>query len=208
MTIRSKKDLEIVLSKLKNFARPSLELEQYATPSAIAAEWVWNMALKGEVAGKTILDAACGPGILGMGLLLLGAKKIYFVDKDEKVMQLCIENYNAVKKEYEIGEAAFIAQDIALFDNEVDLVVQNPPFGTKVEHADKKFLEKAFSVAPIIYSMHKWSTLKFVEAISRDHGFMITDTWGYEFPIKAAFEFHRKPKVLIDVGLWRMEKVK
>lgn len=206
MTIRSKKDLEIVLSKLKNFEQPSYELEQYATPSPIAAEWIWTMAMKGEVAGKIILDAACGPGILGVGLLLMGAKKIYFVDKDEKAMQLCRDNYHAVQEEYEVGEAVFMVSNISIFDGEVNLVVQNPPFGTKQEHADKRFLEKAFAAAPIIYSMHKWSTKKFVEAIAQDHGFTITDVWRFEFPIKAAFKFHQKPKVFIDVGLWRMEK--
>ena len=206
MTIRSQKNLEIELSKLKNFEQPSLELEQYATPSHIAAEWIWTMALKGDVAGKIILDAACGPGILGIGLLLLGAKKIYFVDKDETAMCICMDNYNKVKEEYEIGEAVFIINDISLFDGEVDIVVQNPPFGTKEEHADKRFLEKAFSVASIVYSMHKWSTQKFVDAIARDFKFVITDTWRFEFPIKAAFSFHQKPKVMIDVGLWRMEK--
>ncbi len=206
MAIRSKRDLEIVLSKLKNFESPSVELEQYATPSNIAAEWAWSMAMKGEVAGKVILDAACGPGILGVGLLLIGAKKIFFVDKDEKIMRICMENYETVKKEYEIGAAEFIIHDISLFDGEADIVVQNPPFGTKTEHADKKFLEKAFSVAKVVYSMHKWSTKTFVDAISKDYGFSITDVWKYEFPIKAAFNFHEKPKVMIDVGLWRMEK--
>ncbi len=204
--MHSKKELEVYLSKLRTFESPALELEQYATPSSIAAEWIWNMALKREVAGKIILDAACGPGILGIGLLLLGAKKIYFVDKDVAAMQLCISNYNLVKAEYEIGEAAFIVHDISLFDGEADIVVQNPPFGTKQEHADKKFLEKAFSAAPLVYSMHKWSTVKFVEAISKDYGFTITEVWRYEFPIKAAFSFHQKPKVLVDVGLWRMER--
>ncbi len=206
MAIRSKKDLELELSKLKQFEEPSLELEQYATPADIAAEWVWNMALKSEVAGKVILDAACGPGILGIGLLLMGAKKVYFIDKDERAINICINNYNEVKEEYELGEAEFIIEDISLFDAEVDLVVQNPPFGTNDEHADKKFLEKAFSVAKIVYSMHKWSTSRFVEAISKDHGFKITDHWRYEFKIKAAFKFHQKPVVGIDVGLWRMEK--
>jgi len=206
MSFRSKKELEVYLSTLKNYEQPSLELEQYATPSSIAAEWVWTMAMKREVAGKIILDAACGPGILGIGLLLLGAKRVFFVDKDEKAMQLCVENYNRVKEEYEIGEASFIIQDISLFDGEIDLVVQNPPFGTKQEHADKIFLEKAFSHAPLVYSMHKWSTQKFVEAICKDHEFAITEVWRYEFPIKATFKFHEKPKVLIDVGLWRMEK--
>ena len=131
MAIRSKKDLEVELSKLKNFESPSFELEQYATPSHIAAEWIWNMALKGEVAGRTILDAACGPGILGIGLLLMGAKKIFFVDKDQKALTICIENYNKIKGEYDVGKAEFIHQDISLFDQQVDIVVQNPPFGTK-----------------------------------------------------------------------------
>src|SRR3989338_3071693 len=206
MAIRSKKDLEVELSKLKNFESPSFELEQYATPSHIAAEWIWNMALKGEIAGRVILDAACGPGILGIGLLLMGAKKIFFVDKDQKALTICIENYNKIKGEYDVGKAEFIHQDISLFDQQVDIVVQNPPFGTKNEHIDKVFLEKAFSVAPLVYSMHKYTTAKFVEAISKDFGFTITDLWRYEFPIKAVFKFHEKPVVKVDVGLWRMEK--
>jgi putative methylase len=206
MSIRSKQDLEIALSKLKDFEQPSWELEQYSTPAHISADWIWSMALKGEIAGKIILDAACGPGILGMGLLLMGAKKIFFIDKDEKAINICVENYNSLKEEYEIGEAEFITEDISLFDAEVDIVVQNPPFGTKVKHMDKKFLEKAFSIAPIVYSMHKWSTKVFVEAISKDLGFLITHNWRYKFPIKARFKHHTKPVRFIDVGLWRMEK--
>lgn len=208
MSITSKRSLEMELSKLKSFSKPSMELEQYATPANIAAEWVWQMAMKAEVSGRIILDAACGPGILGIGLLLMGAKKIYFLDKDSAIMQICMENYNKLKEEYEISTAEFIIGDISLFDAEVDLVVQNPPFGTKNEHIDKLFLEKAFSVAPLVYSMHKWSTKVFVEAISRDYDFKITEVWRYDFPIKAAFHFHKKPVLNIDVGLWRMEKEK
>ncbi|MBI2668284.1 methyltransferase [Candidatus Woesearchaeota archaeon] len=204
--IRSKRDLEVELSKLKTFETPSLELEQYSTPSSIAAEWIWNMAMKGEVAGKVILDAGCGPGILGIGLLLMGARKVYFLDADEKVMRICLVNYENIKKEWEIGAAEFIINDISLFDEPVDIVIQNPPFGTKEAHTDKKFLEKAFTVSKIVYSMHKYSTKAFVEAIVRDFGFRITDVWRYEFPIKATFTFHEKPKVMVDVGLWRMEK--
>jgi putative methylase len=206
MSIRSKKDLELELSKLKNFEEPSFELEQYATPEHIAAEWIWNMALKSEVANKIILDAACGPGILGIGLLLMGAKKVYFVDKDKTAIDICVENYNKIKNDYEIREAEFIIGDISLFDENVDIVIQNPPFGTKNEHIDKKFLEKAFSVSNIVYSMHKYSTKKFVEAISKDFQFEITDLWRYDFPIKAQFKFHQKPVRDVDVGLWRMEK--
>ena len=207
MSIRSKRDLEMELSKLKNFDTPSIKLEQYATPSHIASDWIWSMAMKAEVAGKIILDAACGPGILGIGLLLMGAKKVYFLDKDESAMKLCMENYNLTKEEYEVGEAEFVLADISLFDQEVDIVIQNPPFGTKEKHHDKKFLEKAFTLAPVVYSMHKYNTETFIIAISKDFSFKITDKWRYEFPIKATFKHHTKPVKMIDVGLWRMELI-
>ena len=164
------------------------------------------MALKGEVVGKTILDAACGTGILGIGLLLMGARRVIFLDKDNEAIKWCMENYENIQREYEISKADFIVGDISLFDSDVDIVVQNPPFGTKVEHADKKFLEKAFNSANIVYSMHKYSTKMFVEAISHDFNFEITDLWRYQFPIKAVFKFHKKPVKSIDVGLWRIEK--
>lgn len=206
MSFRSKKELELELAKLQGFAKAVFQKEQYATPANIAADWIWWMAMNREVVGKTFLDAASGPGILGIGLLLLGAKKVYFVDSDQEIMQTCIENYNKMKKEYELGEAEFIVHDISLFDQEVDIVIQNPPFGTKEVHIDKKFLEKAFSVAPVVYSMHKYSTKAFIEAISRDYNFQITHHWRYKFPIKATFKFHEKPVKFVDVGLWRMEK--
>ena len=207
MSIRSKQDLGRVLSKLNSFEEQSMQLEQYATPSSITADWIWQMALKGEIAGKTILDAASGPGILGISCLLMGAKHVIFLDKDQAAMQICIDNYNLIKEEYEIGTAEFIIEDITLFDVEVDIVIQNPPFGTKEKHIDKKFLETAFSVSKIIYSMHKYSTQKFVEAITKDHNFNITHVWRYEFPIKAVHTYHKKPVKYVDVGLWRLEKL-
>src|SRR3989338_2992200 len=118
MSIRSKRDLEVVLSTLQSFEKPALHLEQYPTPSNIAAEWVWSMAMKGEVAGKTIVDAGCGPGILGIGLLLMGARRVIFIDKDAGIIKICQQNYEKIQEEYEIGIAEFIAHDFSLFDGE------------------------------------------------------------------------------------------
>lgn len=207
MVIRSKKDLELVLARLKGFSEPSWELEQYATPSEIAADWVWNAALKRDIAGKVILDAACGPGVLGIGALLMGARKVFFIDKSKDAIDICRENYEMIRAEYEIGEGIFIVGNISIFDSEVDVVLENPPFGTKEKHVDKLFLEKAFSVSKVVWSMHKFVTKVFVEAIAEDYEFMITDRFNYSFPIKAVFKWHEKPVRKIDVGLWRMEKV-
>jgi putative methylase len=208
MGFRTKRELAIYLSKLKNFQVKNFMLEQYETPSEIAGVLIWEMALNSEINTRVVLDAGCGAGILGIGCLLMGAKKVYFLDKDQKVINVAIENYNKVKEEYEIGEAEFIVEDISMFNEEVDIVVQNPPFGTKEKHADKKFLEKAFSVAPLVYTFHKYSTKKFVEAITRDFGFRVDRVTRIDFPIKASFEFHTKPKKFIDVGIFKLVKDK
>lgn len=206
MSIHSQRGLAVILSKLSAIDRPLLALEQYQTPSEIAADWLWQAAMQRDIAGKIILDAGCGNGILGIGALLLGAKTVHFLDKSQEALVICAENIKKIAEEFEIGEYALHHQDISLFDEAVDVVLQNPPFGTKIEHSDKRFLESAFSVAPIIYSMHKWTTKPFVEAISTDQEFTITHLWRYEFPIVRTFEFHTKPKVMVDVGLWRLQR--
>ena len=202
----TKKRLAIELSQLKDFEKTDVMLEQYATPSEIAADWLWKAAFKRDIAGKVSVDAACGPGVLGCGALLLGAKKVYFADKSEEAMRLSQENVDKLRKEYEIGEGEFVCCDIAQFDKKADVVIQNPPFGTKVRHQDKLFLEQAFTVGKIIYSMHKISTRSFVEAIARDYGFKITDVWEYDFGIRQSLPWHRRKRYHVKVGLWRMEK--
>ena len=68
------------------------------------------------------------------------------------------------------------------------------------------FLEKAFSLSKVVYSMHKWSTKKFVEAISKDYKYEITNVWRFNFPLKKVHSFHTKERKMIDVGLWRLEE--
>ena len=207
MSFRSVRRLTQELSRLKTFENPKIQSEQYATPPFIAADWVWQMALKGELAGKTILDAGCGPGILGIAALLLGAKHVYFIDNDPEAMKICQENYNKTLQNYEIGEATFICENIVLFDQEVDLVVQNPPFGTKEKHADKPFLETAFRVSNLVYSMHKTVTDAFIEAVAKDFSFSVVEEWKYKMPLKSQFSHHKKDVKYIEVSVFRIEKV-
>jgi predicted RNA methylase len=50
-----------------------------------------------------------------------------------------------------------------LRSKQVDLVVMNPPFGTKEEGIDMKFMQKAMDICKgNIYSMHKSSTRPFI----------------------------------------------
>ena len=88
----SKKELCILLSKLKVFVDPSIRLEQYPTDSDIAGDVLWFANMHGDIEGKTIADLGSGTGILGLGALLMGAKKAFLVDIDNKAMCLALNN--------------------------------------------------------------------------------------------------------------------
>jgi putative methylase len=215
----TKSGLGIVLSELKDFKTHNLMLEQYSTPSEIAADMLWNAYMNGDIDGKVIIDAACGPGYLGIGALLLGAKRVFFVDKSEEAILILKENIQFIKNKFDlkydssVGEISrIIMKDIADADGDIDekadVVIQNPPFGTKEKHLDKLFLEKAFSSANIIYSFHKTSTKGFVEAIAKDYGFRISNSWRYDFRIKAVHKFHSKMRYNVDVTVFRLTRTR
>ena len=213
--MHTKSSLAIELSNLNVFFLAKVKLEQYPTDSEIAAAVLWTAYMNGDIQDKVIADLGSGTGILGIGALLLGAKFVYFLDIDREVLNVLrenIENYNnpqIKRNKYKVVHKTIEEINKEYFMSlHADVVIQNPPFGTKNEHADKRFLEKAFSVAKVVYSMHKFSTKTFVEAIAKDFEFKITHHWRYDFPIKATFEFHQKPVKIVDVGLWRMEKIR
>ena len=117
--IGSERQLAVALSKLKGFEKPKVRAEQYITDSNIAAKLLWHMFIGKSTAGKTIADLGSGTGILGLGALLMGAKKVFLVENDPDAMEIAKENYNTLKKEYEMGEAVFVLKDVTEFNEKV-----------------------------------------------------------------------------------------
>lgn len=213
--IRSKKDLEVVLSKLKVFEEAKVKSEQYPTEPSIAAEVLWSAYFKDQIEGKILVDLGCGTGILGLGALLLGAKKVFLIDNDEEALETAKSNLGYLKsEEFSLGKAIFISkdikdlklEDIGLDGEKADIVIENPPFGVKNKHADRMFLEKAFEISYIIYTFHKIESMKFIESFSKDNGFEIIQYFGFKFPLKQTMRFHSKRIKYIDVGCWNLEK--
>ncbi|HJO02285.1 MAG: METTL5 family protein [Candidatus Woesearchaeota archaeon] len=204
--IGSKKALAVLLSSLEGFIGPKVRVEQYSTDPEIAAEVLWNVFMKGDI-GKVSVDLGCGPGMLGIGLLALGAQKVYFVDFDKKVMDVAKANVAKIESECKVaGETIFRLSDINDFDEQVGLVVMNPPFGIKVRHMDKVFLKKAFEIGKVVYSFHKTESKKFLASFAKDNNFKITDVFDFEFPLKATMSFHSKRIKKILVSCFRFEK--
>ncbi len=203
----NKRQLAVLLSGLGQLEKRDVKLEQYPTDSEIAAEVLWNAYLSGDIEGKTIADFGCGNGILGIAALVLGAKKVIFLDIDKNSVELTKSNVTEMQNR--LGKklnAKFICSDVKAFKGRADTVLQNPPFGTKTEHADREFLLKAMETGKVIYSFHKASTESFVNAIIKDNGFEIKARWRYKFPLKQSFSFHKKKVAYADVFVWKLAK--
>ncbi|MFC1753980.1 METTL5 family protein [Thermoproteota archaeon] len=202
--VSSKARLAIELSKLDVFEEPDLASEQYPVDSEIGADVLWNAYFQEDIEGMRIADFGCGTGILGIGALILGAKKVYFIDSDDNVLQIAKHN---LARFTDMGKSIFLHEDVRDFKEKADVVIQNPPFGTKQKHADREFLLKAFHTADIVYSFHKATSKDFIDKISSDHGFRVTHYWEYDFPLKASHLFHKRKIHRIKVGCWRLERI-
>ena len=212
MEINSKSKLAILISRLKGFeiGKVRTDLEQYQTDSEIAAEIAWFAGYNKDISGKVIVDLGCGTGILGISALVIGAKKVYFVDIDKNAVETVKSNLKYVEQQLGIkifGKSEFIVEDAMKFKKKVDVVLQNPPFGVKVKHADKVFLEQAVELAPVIYSFHKIESGRFIDDFIKKKEFRITHFWSFDFPLKMTMSYHSRKIHRIKVGCWRLEKL-
>jgi len=191
----TKSSLAILLSKLKGFAQPSAKAEQYTTDSETAATVLWDAYMNGDIKGKAIADLGCGTGILGIGCLVLGAKKVYFLDQDANAITLATQNIKSVERQLETSlkrRCIFTFEDISSFKEKADTVIQNPPFGTKNKGNDLKFLDKALETAPVVYSFHKASTLDYLKKYVAKQGFSVVHAMLFHYPLHQTMRFHRK----------------
>ncbi len=198
--IYSKKQLEIVLSKLKPLTTPKINLEQYPTPSNIAAEVVWLAYMNNDIKNKIVADLGCGNGILGIGALLLGAKKVFFVDTDSDAILTTKKNLENQRN------AILLHQEVSIFNEHADTIIQNPPFGVQNEHADRIFLIKAMQISKKIYSFHKRESEQFIQALIKDYNFQQEQVLQFSLPLKKTQDFHTKKEYKVQVGCFILSK--
>ncbi len=198
----------MLLSRLHTFSFSKAHLEQYQTDCEIAADLLWQAFLSGDIAGKVVADLGCGPGTLGLGAALLGAKNVFLLDLDNAALAVARENKRLLEKK--TGKklpCSFLLSDVTSFRRSVDVVLQNPPFGVQKEHADRVFLDVAFRQSQKVYSFHKLDTRPFIEAFADEHGWTCSLLKTYALPLKKTMGFHTKKKHLVHVGAWAFARL-
>ena len=196
-----KKDLEIFLQKIPDFEKPNPNLEQYITPAEIAADIIFTAAQFGDIENKVVLDLGCGTGIFSVGAYLGGAKKVIGIDIDENA----IENAKKFIKQNKL-DIDFIRSDIKNITLKCDTIIMNPPFGAQKSNiqADRKFIEKGFQLADVIYSLHLSKTIPFIQKMISSLNGKIVFSKEYILRMKQSFYFHEKRMKKFNVTLLRI----
>ena len=195
----SKRQLEIQLGKLKILQTPQLRLEQYPVSAKVAAELLHMAGFEHhDLQGETI-DLGTGTGRLAIGAATMGSKQVTGVDIDERSITLARENAIAAGVRVE-----WVVSDIKEVVGAYDTVIMNPPYGTRSLHADVQFLERAFELAPVSYSIHKSSTREFLRRVIERKNRRIDTVRSMSLDIPHLFPFHQKKWEKIDVDLYRI----
>jgi putative methylase len=211
----SRKQLAILLSKLKPFENPKINLEQYPSDSEEISKILWQAYMFGHIEGKMILDAGCGTGIIGIGAMLLDAKKVIFLDVDTEALDTLKKNISLAEElcgekiktnSYEIINSDYLTYDFSGI--KIDTIIHNPPFGTRNEHSDLNFLKKSFSVANAVYSLHKASTKNYLQKAIERESFRIFYEYEFSYPLKNTYTQHTKKIQRIESICFGCEKNK
>jgi len=195
----NKKALEIFLSKVPMFSEPKEFLEQYMTPSHIAADILWSAYMNNEIKDNVVLDFGCGTGIFTAGSSYLGASYSVCVDIDYEALETA-RNFlsRAADQPYDLVVADL--RSSTPFRRSDCIVLMNPPFGVKSKGADLDFLKNAVMTCCVVYSIHKVSEgfFKVFEKFCRENSLKCDILKIFPYPIKATLSKHVKKVVYVD----------
>jgi putative methylase len=195
----SKRQLEIQLGKLRILQTPQLRLEQYPVSAKVASELLYMAGFEHHDLQGEIIDLGTGTGRLAIGAAMMGSGKVVGVDIDERSIALARENAVAAGV-----EVKWVVSDIKDVVERYDTVIMNPPYGTRSLHLDVQFLEQAFELAPILYSIHKSSTRDFLRRAIERRNRRVDAVRSMSLEIPHLFPFHREKWENVEVDLYRI----
>ena len=194
----SRPELTRRLARLDGFEDPDPAREQVDTPPEAATELLMEAWARGDLVDRVVADLGAGPGRLGIGAALFGARRVLAVESDRAALAVAERNAQAegVRLELRPGE-------VGAFTDRVDTVVMNPPFGAQRRHADRDFWDAAFRCASrASYAFALGDSRTFIARRVVERSVPVVETHPVPWALTARFRHHRKPSVPLAVDLW------
>ncbi len=112
-----------------------------------------------------------------------------------------LDTVKNMKSELDL-DIELINADATQFYSKFDTVIQNPPFGVVNRGIDIKFLQTAFSISDVVYSIHKSNerSREIIITMAKDYGFS-TEILSERFRLKPYYPWHmrRVHEFLVDI---------
>jgi putative methylase len=195
----SKRHLEIELAKLETLETPDLKLEQYPVSPEAAAELLYMAGFEHDDLKGRVIDLGTGTGRLAIGAALMGSEHVVGVDVDPRELALARLNAETAGVDVE-----WVESTIDKVSGSYDTVIMNPPYGTRTVHADTRFLDRAFQIAPVTYSIHKSSTREFLVNYVQGSNRRVDEARSLKMKIPHLFKFHTRKWSSVEVDLCRI----
>lgn len=194
------KELEITLSKLHNFEKPKIQLEQYQTPPRLVAMISWRAFQLGDIENKTVADFCCGTGLFAISASLLGSSKVYGIEIDKEALEIAKRNARITEV-----DITFLNSDVRQTNLKVDTILMNSPFGIQGTHKDQIFLQSALKNSKVCYSihLHQQKNIEFLTNFVQKHSKEVKEVISAEFEIPKTYSFHKKKYHIIKVAILR-----
>ncbi|KAM3724410.1 rRNA N6-adenosine-methyltransferase metl-5 [Dirofilaria immitis] len=205
-----KKHFEWFLSQIETFQNLKVQLEQYSTSVELAEAILNTVSEEGCIDGCNVADLGCGPGILLLGAVKLGASYGLGVEIDEEAISICQSNIERCNLENSVDVICLdVTKNITALKPIFDTVIMNPPFGTKNNAGiDLHFVKAGLSILKKngkLFSLHKSSTRQYItkfiaHKLPGINGECIAELrWN----LPATYTYHRRKSVDIEVDLWQ-----
>ena len=210
----NKKQLISIIQNTESFTTPKVELEQYCIDALSAVDIIYFAGFEfNDINNKLVIDLGSGTGRLSIASAFLKPSMVLSVDIDLLALNILKENIFRLGLENvilplcnDVNYLGFSKEP--LFSNLKITTIMNPPFGVQKRTADRIFLEKAFSISDVVYSIHLAGekVFNFISKFCEKLNWHIDNFFPYEMILERSFQFHTKKVKSIDVNIFRFVK--
>ncbi len=134
--------MKIIQGKYKGIVLKGFDIDGTRPTMDRVKESLFAM-IQNNIKDKNTLDLFAGSGNLGIEALSMGAKSVYFVDKNPIAIKTIKENLNKIKIESQVLKNDY-KDALKAFENKTkfDLIFLDPPYKTNYIEESLKLIER------------------------------------------------------------------